>query len=246
MGLAWFWTHQLQAEDRVGPQAEAELAALAGAAERWPHVQQAVFAGGCFWCMEGPLRALPGVLQVASGYTGGKAENAVYQKVARGQTKHIEAVQVFYDPRYVSYNELLETYWRNIDPTDAGGQFADRGAHYRPVIYTFNDQQRRWAEASKVALAASERFDQSIAVTIEPATPFYLAEAYHQRYSERNEFHYNAYARGSGRKFFIQSNWHDFKNPEPTVLKKWSRYQRPSKDELLKNLEPRGLLCYAK
>lgn len=240
VALSWFWLQQAQAEDAAinGDQAQAELKELADAEKRWPHAQQAIIAGGCFWCMEGPLRALPGVLQVASGYIGGKAERATYDLVARGQTKHIEAVQVFFDPRYISYTELLETYWRNIDPTDAGGQFADRGAHYRPVIFTLNDEQRRWAEASKAALDASKRFSRPVAVAIEPATPFYLAEAYHQRYSEKNPFHYNAYARGSGRKGFITSNWADFKQPEPDVLKKWSSFEKPSRDELQKTLKP--------
>lgn len=231
------------------PAEQLTLEYLAAAAERWPHARQATFAGGCFWCMEAPFRRLPGVLQVASGFSGGEAATATYQQVISGNTGHLEAVQIFYDPRYVSYRDLLEVYWRQIDPTDSGGQFADRGAHYRPQIFVHDEEQRRWAHASRAALAASGRFAQPIAVPIVDAQPFYLAELYHQRYSELNAAHYLRYARGSGRKGFIEATWGPaaltgFAGQEPSaggkepsaILAKWSAFTKPSARQLRASL----------
>ena len=145
----------------------------------------ATFAGGCFWCMEPPFEKLPGVAGAISGYTGGTAGSPTYKEVCAGGTGHAEAVQVHYDPKRISYRELLEVFWRNIDPTDDRGQSADRGAQYRSAVFYHTQEQKREAEVSRARLAASGRFDQPIVTPIEPAGPFYPAEDYHQDYYKR-------------------------------------------------------------
>ena len=167
----------------------------------------ATFAGGCFWCMEPPFEIVDGVKAVYSGYTGGPEVDPTYKEVAYGRTGHTEAVRVFYDPETVSYDELLDVYWRQIDPTDAGGQFADRGSQYRPEIFVHSPEQRLAAERSKKALAKSGRFGDPIVVPINEAGPFYPAEEYHQDYYRKNPAHYNRYKRGSGRESFLEENW---------------------------------------
>lgn len=167
----------------------------------------ATFAGGCFWCMVAPFQALDGVISITSGYTGGQLENPTYQEVCNHTTGHYEAVQVVYDPAKVSYDRLLDVYWRQIDPTDAGGQFGDRGQPYWAAIFYHNDQQRELAEASKAALAASGRFARPIRTAILPAKKFYPAEEYHQDYHSKNPAHYNRYRQGSGRSDFIKKYW---------------------------------------
>lgn len=167
----------------------------------------ATFAGGCFWCMVHPFDELPGIENVVSGYTGGHVENPTYQQVTTGMTGHTEAVQITYDPEKMPYEDLVEIYWRQTDPTDAGGQFADRGSSYRPVIFYHNEEQKKTAEASKEALQNSGRFDRPIVTTIEPAEPFYPAEDYHQEYYRKNPLHYKMYNRGSGRAGFIEEHW---------------------------------------
>jgi len=167
----------------------------------------AIFAGGCFWCMEPPFLKLDGVSKTISGYTGGKAENPTYEQVCRGDSGHYEAVQVVYDSGKVSYPRLLETFWRNIDPTQADGQFADRGSQYRTAIFYLDERQREQAEASKAALGASRRFKLPIATQILPAAPFYPAEDYHQQYFRSNPMHYRMYSSGSGRKGYIKKTW---------------------------------------
>src|SRR5690606_24679114 len=144
----------------------------------------ATFAGGCFWCMEPPYDELDGVLATTSGYMGGHKADPTYHEVSAGSTGHAEAVQITYDPSKVSYQELLEVFWRNVDPLDAGGQFCDRGDQYRTAIFVHDEEQRRLAEASKEALEESGRFDQPIVTAIEDAGPFYPAEEYHQDYYE--------------------------------------------------------------
>jgi peptide methionine sulfoxide reductase msrA/msrB len=167
----------------------------------------ATFAGGCFWCMEGPFEKLDGVYTVVSGYTGGPEKNPVYKQVAAGKTGHTEAVRIRYDPATVGYDELLDVYWRQIDPTDAGGQFADRGSQYRPGIFWHDEEQRKLAEASKQELADSGPFDKPIVVEIVEAGPFYEAEEYHQDYYKKNPGHYNRYRQGSGRGPFLERVW---------------------------------------
>jgi peptide methionine sulfoxide reductase msrA/msrB len=167
----------------------------------------ATFAGGCFWCMVPPFSALPGVEKIVSGYTGGHQENPTYEQVCSKKTGHCEAVQITFDPEKVSYEELLEIYWRQIDPTDPGGQFVDRGEPYHTVIFYHSEGQRQKAEASKKALAESGRFDKPIVTKIIPAGAFYPAEEYHQDFYKKNPSHYRYYRRGSGRDGFAQKHW---------------------------------------
>ncbi len=169
----------------------------------------AVFAGGCFWCMEGPFEALEGVAEVVSGYTGGPEQSPTYQQVSAGQTGHLEAVRVEYDPAVVTYEQLLDVFWRSMDPTDAGGQFADRGSQYGPAIFVSNDAERAAAERSKAALEADGPFAAPIVVPIVDAGAFWDAEDYHQDYYITNESHYRAYRRGSGRERFLREHWGD-------------------------------------
>ena len=167
----------------------------------------AIFAGGCFWCMVKPFDSLPGILSVVSGFTGGHVPHPTYQEVTTGTTGHTEAVEITFDPEQITYEELVAIYWQQTDPTDAFGQFADRGDSYRPVIYYNSEEQRKIAEASKAALQASGRFTDPIVTTIEPAEPFYPAEDYHQDFYKKNTAQYNAYREGSGRAGFIRQNW---------------------------------------
>lgn len=169
----------------------------------------AIFAGGCFWCMEGPFEQIDGVYAAISGYTGGPEESPSYTAVASGSTGHLEAVRVMYDPAVVSYADLLEVYWRTMDPTDAGGQFADRGAQYAPAIFVANEEERAAAEASRAALDADGPFDEPIIVPIRDAGPFWDAEAYHQDYYLTHPTEYQRYRRGSGRERFLQQHWGD-------------------------------------
>jgi len=148
--------------------------------------QTAIFAGGCFWCMVQPFDSLPGIEKVRSGYTGGHTENPTYEEVSSHTTGHTEAVKIWFDPEQLSYAELVEIYWEQTDPTDAMGQFQDRGDNYRPVIFFADDTQRAIAEKSKAALAASGRFDAPIVTTIEDAQPFYEAEEYHQDFYKKD------------------------------------------------------------
>jgi peptide-methionine (S)-S-oxide reductase len=167
----------------------------------------ATFAGGCFWCMEPPFDKLDGVVSTTSGYTGGKTAGPTYRQVSAGGTGHTEAVQVVYDPAKVSYEKLLEVFWRNVDPLDGEGQFCDRGDEYRPAIFTHDPDQARLAEASKAKLAASERFKQPIAVAVETAREFWVAEDYHQDYYQKNPLKYTYYRWGCGRDARLEMLW---------------------------------------
>lgn len=169
--------------------------------------EQAIFAGGCFWCMVKPFEEQPGIVSVVSGYTGGHVANPTYEQVTTGTTGHTEAVEITYDPSIISYDELVEIYWQQTDPTDAFGQFADRGDSYRPVIFYKTEQQKERAEASKKRLQESGRFTQPIVTTIEEAQPFYPSEDYHQEYYRKNKLHYERYREGSGRASFLRKNW---------------------------------------
>lgn len=170
-------------------------------------LEKAVFAGGCFWCMVQPFDSLPGIEKVLSGYTGGHVVNPTYKQVTTGKTGHTEAVEITYDPSKISYKELVEIYWRQTDPTDAGGQFADRGDSYRPVIFYQNDEQKETAEASKKDLIQTGLFNDPIVTSIEPTEPFYPAEEYHQDFYRKEKAHYKRYSIGSGRASFIKNNW---------------------------------------
>ncbi len=167
------------------------------------NLEVATFAGGCFWCTEADFEKLPGVVKVISGYTGGHKENPTYDEVCSGTTGHFEAVQVYYDPSRISYERLLDWFWRHVDPTDGGGQFVDRGEQYRTAIFYHNEKQRLSAEASKEKLVRSGKFDRPIVTRILKATRFYEAEAYHQDFYKTCPVRYEAYRSGSGRDGFF-------------------------------------------
>jgi len=167
----------------------------------------ATFAGGCFWCMVEPFDKRPGVKSVISGYTGGHVENPTYEQVCSNTTGHVEAVQITFDPNIMSYEQLVETFWQQIDPTDAGGQFNDRGESYQTAIFYHSEQQKQIAEKSKQDLEASGKFSKSIVTPILPAKAFYPAEENHQDYYKKQSFHYRLYKKGSGREDFIKKNW---------------------------------------
>lgn len=171
--------------------------------------EKAIFAGGCFWCMVHPFDQHDGIESVISGYTGGHTENPSYEEVKSGQTGHTEAVQITFDPEVITYEELVDIYWQQTDPTDAGGQFADRGDSYRPVIFYQDEYQRQIAEQSKKDLANSGRFEEEIVTQIEPAQTFYPAEEYHQDFYQKNPDHYSQYRQLSGRQPFIDKYWQD-------------------------------------
>lgn len=170
-------------------------------------LERAIFAGGCFWCMVEPFETMEGVESVLSGYTGGHTENPTYETVCMGGSGHTEAVEIIFDPSKISYETLLEIYWQQTDPTDAFGQFQDRGESYRPVIFYLDETQQALAEKSKEALANSGIYSDPIVVTIEPAKPFYPAEEYHQAFYKKDPARY---ALSSGlRKAFLKSIWGD-------------------------------------
>ena len=149
-------------------------------------IETAIFAGGCFWCMVQPFDSFDGIEKVRSGYTGGHVENPTYEQVLTHTTGHTEAVKIWFDSEKISYRELVEIYWEQTDPTDAMGQFQDRGDNYRPVIFVNSPEQREIAEESRAALAASNRFDEPIVTKIEDAKPFYEAEEYHQDFYKKD------------------------------------------------------------
>ncbi len=167
----------------------------------------ATLAGGCFWCIEYVFEGKPGIKSAISGYSGGKEKNPTYRQVSSGRTSHTEAVQVYYDPETITYEGILQTFWRYMNPTDLTGQFGDRGPQYRPVIFYHNDQQKRIALASRAALDKSGRFSKKVAIPIEPYLNFYQAEDYHQDYSRKNPVHYYAYTNGSGRAPYVKRIW---------------------------------------
>jgi len=169
--------------------------------------QIVTLAGGCFWCTESYLQETPGVIDAVSGYSGGSASDAFYKDVLSGNTGHREAVQVTYDPSRVTFDEILDAYWKHINPTDAGGQFADRGFQYTTAIIYHNEYQKIVAEKSKIALAASGLFDGAIATKIVPYQSFFPAEEYHQDYYQKSSEHYKRYEKGSGRAGFVDENW---------------------------------------
>jgi len=201
---------------------------------------EAVFAGGCFWCIEAAFEFIPGVIEAISGYTGGTVENPTYEEVSSGATGHYEAVLVRFDPEQVTYGELLEQFWRSIDPTDAGGQFYDRGSQYYTAIFYLNEEQRVLAEASKRALEESGVFDAPVVTPILPAQPFYVAEAYHQNYHVKYLAQYKAYATASGREAYLDRTWeeHDDVTLASTPDRPWESFVKSSEEELRTMLTP--------
>lgn len=199
----------------------------------------AILAGGCFWCMEHPFEDLPGVYQALSGYTGGDKKNPTYKEVASGQTQHVEAVEIHYDPQKISYEDILEVFWRNINPTDNGGQFVDRGKQYRTGIFYKNEEQKKIAEKSKNKLIKSGRFKKPIVTPVIKASAFYRAEEYHQDFFKKSYIRYKIYRAGSGRDEYINRIWGDDKeykisktNDFPKVIKVGAKSQ--SLDQLSK------------
>ncbi len=169
--------------------------------------REAIFAGGCFWCIEAAFELMPGVVEAISGYTGGTVEDPTYDQVITGTTGHYEAVLVLYDPERITYGELLEQFWRSIDPTDEGGQFYDRGSQYNTAVFYLDEEQQALAEASKEALEESGVFDEPIVTRILPAQTFYPAEGYHQNYYEKYLAQYKAYTTASGRDAYLEETW---------------------------------------
>ena len=170
-------------------------------------IQTAIFAGGCFWCMEHPFDELPGVISTTSGYTGGDKVNPTYEQVSSGTTGHAEAMKVVYDPGKVGYDKLLDVFWHNIDPVSTNGQFCDHGNQYRSAIFYANDEQKQLAEASKKKWQASGKFSQPITTQIVPASAFYPAEDYHQDYYMKNPLRYKFYRYNCGRDQRLEAVW---------------------------------------
>lgn len=195
-------------------------------------MEKATFAGGCFWCMESPFEELNGVTEVIAGYTGGHKENPTYEEVTSGKTGHLEAVQITFDPSIITYSELLDVFWRQINPTDIRGQFADRGEHYKTAIFYHNDEQKRLTEESKEKLQASGKFQGDIVTEIIPASKFYVAEDYHQDYYQKSPIRYKLYRAGSGRDAYLKSTWEDTTNNND------SKFEKPSDEELKNTLAP--------
>lgn len=199
------------------------------------NLRKATFAGGCFWCSEADFEKTDGVVEVISGYTGGKSEKPSYEEVSSGRTEHLEAVQVIYDSTRITYQQLLDVFWRHVDPTDPGGQFVDRGPQYRSAIFYHDEEQRRLAEESKKELDRSGRFQKPVVTEIRPLTQFYAAEGYHQDYYKKNSLRYSLYRQGSGRDQFIQQVWGQ---PATKASGAAAGYAKPSEAELRKRLTP--------
>lgn len=199
------------------------------------NTEKATFAGGCFWCMETPFEKLDGVSEVLSGYTGGTGKDPTYEDYA--QKGHVEVVQITYDPNKISYEKLLDVFWRQIDPTDSGGQFADRGPQYRSAIFYHDEKQKDLAEKSKEALAKSGKFKKPIVTEIIPASTFYKAEDYHQDYYRKNPIRYKFYRYNSGRDQFLKKIWGDEMNQKEQIVTT-AKSRKPSKEELKKKLTP--------
>ena len=209
--------------------------------------KSAVFAGGCFWCVEADFEKVEGVLEVVSGYTGGHVDHPTYEQVCGGKTGHLEAVQVVYDPEKVDYKRLLDVFWRHIDPADAGGQFVDRGDQYRSAVFYADEEQRRVAERSKLELESSGRFSGRVATEIRPLEKFWPAEEYHQDYYKKDPLHYQGYRSGSGRDRFLEKTWGRPGAGCPLFVAGADRphggfspqgYVRPSDEQLKKTLLP--------
>lgn len=199
------------------------------------NIETATFAGGCFWCVESDFEKVDGVVAVISGYSGGQVKNPTYEDVSAGGTGHLEVVQVHYDPDTITYEALLDIFWRHVDPTDPGGQFVDRGPQYRTAIFYHTQEQRRAAEASKKELDASGKLDKAIATEIIKFSEFYEAETYHQDYYKKNPIRYKFYRTGSGRDRFLKSRWGKSGNEAKKKHLK-GKYAKPSDEELRKRL----------
>jgi peptide methionine sulfoxide reductase msrA/msrB len=201
-----------------------------------PRFQLATFAGGCFWCMEPPFEKLEGVKAVISGYAGGEEVNPTYEDVAAGKTGHYESVQVIFDPNVIRYEDLLQVFWRQIDPTDNGGQFVDRGTPYLSAIFYHNEEQKKLASQSLDLMNASKRFAKPIVTEILPATSFYRAEEYHQDYYLKNPMRYKYYRNGSGRDQYLEQTWGSER--EYSFVPQLKSYEVIDKEAILSKLTP--------
>jgi peptide-methionine (S)-S-oxide reductase len=193
----------------AAPAVPAARAVLAASPVPAASEEKAIFAGGCFWCEENAFEDLPGVTASVSGYTGGTVANPTYEQVSTGRTGHFESAEVTFDPAKISYEQLLDVYWHNIDPTQADGQFCDHGSQYRTAIFYANDAQKKAAEASKARLEQDPRFKGRIATQILPAGKFYRAEEYHQNFCKLNPLRYTSYYEGCGRPTRLKQIWGD-------------------------------------
>ncbi|MDA8407175.1 MAG: peptide-methionine (R)-S-oxide reductase MsrB [Deltaproteobacteria bacterium] len=198
-------------------------------------LEKATFAGGCFWCMQPPFQKLDGVISVVSGYTGGTGKDPNYQDYA--EKGHIEAVEITFDPSKITYSQLLSIFWRQIDPSDQGGQFVDRGPHYRSAIFYHNDEQKQLAEQSKQELEKSGRFDKPIVTEILKASKFYMAEDYHQDYDRKDPIRYKFYRSHTGRDQFLDKMW-GHERDSKGLNKSNNQPQKLSNEELRKQLTP--------
>jgi peptide methionine sulfoxide reductase msrA/msrB len=203
--------------------------------EKSKKLEVATFAGGCFWCVESDFEKVDGVVEVVSGYTGGHKADPTYEEVSRGLTGHLEAVQVHYDPARITYRELLDVFWRHIDPTDPGGQFVDRGSQYKTAVFYHDEEQRKLAEQSREELNRSGRFERPIVTEILPLSRFYRAEDYHQNYCRTNQISYKLYRSNSGRDQFLNVVWG--RSPGEEVTGK-ANYTKPSDEILRQRLTP--------
>lgn len=210
------------------------ISVIAAAALSAKKYESAVFAGGCFWCIESSFEEVPGVIKAVSGYTGGDGRKPTYEEVSTGSTGFMEAVQVTYDPSKVTYSRLLDIFFRQIDPTDAGGQFADRGSQYKTAVFYTSESQRAEAEASKAALAGSGKFDGLILTGIRKAGIFYPAEEYHQDYYKKEPDAYKAYRKGSGREGFLKEVWREREISQSPK----ENFSKPPAEELKDRLTP--------
>lgn len=200
-------------------------------------LEVATFAGGCFWCIESGFEGLGGVKEAISGYTGGRIENPTYRQVSSGATEHVEAVQVYYDPNVISYKQLVEALWKQTNPTDNGGQFADRGRQYRTGIFYHNDEQKRVAENSKAVLNKSGRYEKPVVTELHPYTRFWPAEDYHQDYHKKNPIRYKFYRYRSGRDQFLEKTWGGQLHAKAEKRER-AKNSKPGDDELRKRLTP--------
>jgi peptide methionine sulfoxide reductase msrA/msrB len=228
-------TNCIQSEEEFKPEGSETLQEAATPPMSTGGEAKATFAGGCFWCMEPPFEKLNGVKEVISGYTGGYMENPTYKEVSSGTTGHLEAIEIIYDPSQITYSKLLDVFWRQVDPTDPGGQFVDRGQQYTTAIFYHSVKQQEQAEASKASLQQSGRYTTSLVTPIKKASQFYKAEDYHQDYYKKNPIRYKFYRFNSGRDRYLKSIWEDgMETSNDNQSSK--RYQRLTDEELKSKL----------
>jgi len=217
--------------------AQSDIAGEKQTATMNSNLKIATFAGGCFWCVEAGFEKLAGVKEAVSGYVGGDLKNPTYKQVSAGKTGHVEAVQVYYDPKVITYEKLLDAFWQQVNPTDGDGQFVDRGQQYRTAIFYHSEKQRAAAEKSRTALNSSGRFDKSVVTELYPVTKFWVAEEYHQDYYKKNPLRYKFYRYNSGRDQFLDKTWGKDRHMKTSKIEESSNsYRKPSEAELRNRL----------